>query len=179
MKRKTTDEERALFKAHINEARPLKAAALKFSKLGRNLPPPRTKRREGEVAVAALAMRRPEGVNKIDGNTVEKLKRGQLAPGARIDLHGMTESMAHGALLSFLAGARSRGVRLALVVTGVGNPARHEGAEWMRSPHGVLKEMVPRWLAEKEFAALTVGTAPAHIRHGGDGALYVYLRKKG
>ncbi len=120
----------------------------------------------------------PECWRALDGNTAEKLKRGQLAPGARIDLHGMTESAAHAGLLAFLSGAQSRGVRLALVITGVGNPRHHEGAEWMRSPHGVLKQMVPRWLNEKEFAALISGSGPAHRRHGGDGALYVYLRKK-
>jgi DNA-nicking Smr family endonuclease len=81
-------------------------------------------------------------------------------------------------LLSFLAGAQSRGIRLALVITGVGNPRPHEGAEWMRSRHGVLKQMVPRWLNEKAFAALISGSGVAHRRHGGDGALYVYLRKR-
>ena len=156
MKRRTTDDERAEFKAHVDGARLIKAS-----------PPTASKRR------------RPEGVIKIDGTTAGKLKRGALTPGARIDLHGMTEAAAHGALLSFLTGARSRGIRLALVVTGVGNPTGYEGAEWMRSPHGVLKGMVPRWLKEKEFAALTLGIAPAHRRHGGDGALYVYLRKRG
>ena len=48
----------------------------------------------------------------------------------------------------------------------------------MQSPHGVLKQMVPRWLNEKEFTALISGAGPAHRRHGGDGALYVYLRKR-
>jgi DNA-nicking Smr family endonuclease len=157
MKRRTTDGERAEFKAHINEPRPLKAVM------------PNAKTRKNPAASA----------NGLDGNTAEKLKRGQLKPGARLDLHGMTEAAAHRALLSFLTGARSRGVRLALVVTGVGNPRPEGGAEWMRAPHGVLKQMVPRWLNEKEFAALAVGTAPAHIRHGGEGALYVYLRKRG
>ncbi len=197
MKRRTTDEERLLFKQHIDEARPLKAATPKSKKLGRALPHPRAQSAlagEGEQQPpangAALAarrreperqneMRRPEGGTiSLDGNTAEKLKRGQLAPGARIDLHGMTEAAAHGALLSFLAGAQARGVKLVLVITGIGNPKKHEGAEWMRSPHGVLKEMVPRWLNEKAFAALSVGSSPAHRRHGGDGALYVYLRKK-
>ena len=105
-------------------------------------PPPAARVRiAGEVAGAALAMRRPEGVKqKLDGNTAEKLKRGELTPRARIDLHGMTE--------------------------------------WMPSPHGVLKQMVPRWLNEKAFAALISGSGPAHRRHGGDGALYVYLRKR-
>jgi DNA-nicking Smr family endonuclease len=90
----------------------------------------------------------------------------------------MTEAAAHTTLLSFLAGAQSRGVRLALVITGVGNPKHHGGAEWMRSPHGVLKQMVPRWLNEREFSALISGSGPAHRRHGGEGALYVYLRKR-
>ena len=157
MKRRTTEQERAEFKAHMDEPRPLKAVT------------PKAKPRKTPMA----------GSGGLDGNTKEKLKRGQLQPTARIDLHGMTEAAAHGALLSFLAGAQARGVRLALVVTGVGNPAPDEVAEWMRPRHGVLKQMVPRWLNEKEFAALAVGTAPAHIRHGGDGALYVYLRKRG
>jgi DNA-nicking Smr family endonuclease len=133
----------------------------------------------GEVAVAALAMRRLEGVaQSLDGNTAEKLKRGQIAPGARIDLHGMTEAAAHGSLLSFLTGAQMRGVRLVLVITGIGNPKDQDSAEWMRARHGVLKAMVPRWLNEKAFAALVSGSGWAHRRHGGDGALYVYLRKK-
>jgi DNA-nicking Smr family endonuclease len=177
MKRKITEDERKLFQTHVTQAvlRPKLA-----KKLGRDQPPPRAKRMEGEMAVAALAMRRPEGdENELDGNTAEKLRKGQLTPGARMDLHGMTEAAAHGALHSFLAGAQGRGVRLALVITGVGNPVKHEGAEWMRASHGVLKQMVPRWLNEREFAALISGWAPAHKRHGGDGALYVYLRKTG
>ena len=51
------------------------------------------------------------------------------------------------------------------------------GAAWAMREYGVLKEMVPRWLNEAEFAALIAGTAPAHVRHGGAGALYIYLRK--
>jgi len=155
MKRKITEEERALFRKHFAEA------ALK----------PATPKPKSEKTTKP-------GTGKLDGNTAEKLRRGQLAPKARIDLHGMTETAAHRALLSFLARAQENGARLALVITGVGNPQGHEGAEWMRSPHGVLKEMVPRWLMERDFAALTSGWAPAHRRHGGDGALYVYLRRK-
>jgi DNA-nicking Smr family endonuclease len=41
----------------------------------------------------------------------------------------------------------------------------------------VLKQMVPRWLNEPELSALIASVRPAHVRHGGDGALYVYLRK--
>lgn len=155
MRRKITDEERALFKRHVEEARLVKIAAPK-------LKPSKASRASGEG---------------LDGSTAEKLKRGQIAPGARIDLHGLTEARAHEALLAFLSQAQRRGVRLALVITGVGNPEHEQSAEWMRPAHGVLKAMVPRWLKEKEFALLTLGSGPAHRRHGGDGALYVYLRK--
>jgi DNA-nicking Smr family endonuclease len=48
----------------------------------------------------------------------------------------------------------------------------------MMSDHGVLKQMVPRWLNEPELAALIAYTRPAHVKHGGGGALYVYLRKR-
>ena len=155
MKRKTTEDERKLFQTHI-------AGAILKPKVVKPVAPKIAKAKSGG----------------LDGNTVEKLRKGQLAPGARIDLHGMTEAVAHRALHGFLVRAQSDGVRLALVITGIGNPAAHEGAEWMRTPHGVLKEMVPRWLNEKDFAPLTSGWARAHRRHGGDGALYVYLRKQ-
>jgi DNA-nicking Smr family endonuclease len=155
-RRKTTDDEKLLFQKTIDEPRPLKAVTRKA------------------IAKPKKPAARP---TSLDGNTAEKLKRGALEPQARIDLHGLTEARAHQRLLSFLRGAHKNGVRLALVITGIGNPRRGENAEWMVSPHGVLKHMVPRWLNESQFAALVSGSGPAHRRHGGSGALYVYLRK--
>jgi DNA-nicking Smr family endonuclease len=154
-KRKTTDEEKMLFQQVIDQPRPLKAVT----------PKPKVKKVAAKTVIG------------LDGNTAEKLRRGTLAPQLRIDLHGLTEARAHQALLSFLRRAQKDGVRLALVITGVGNPNRDDAASWMSSAHGVLKQMVPRWLHESEFAALVSGSGPAHRRHGGDGALYVYLRK--
>jgi len=154
-RRKTTDDERVLFRESIEASRPRVVVKAKPRK---------------------SASTRPGG-SGLDGNTSEKLKRGQLAPGARIDLHGLTEDRAHQALLSFLLRAQKDGVKLALVITGKGNPKDEEGAGWTLRHHGVLKEMVPRWLNEKEFAALIASSGPAHRRHGGGGALYVYLRK--
>src|SRR6185312_10704420 len=157
MKRRTTEEEKTLFRKHVDEAPPLKAVT-----------PKPTGRKKAAIKSTGL-----------DGNTSEKLRKGEFTPGARIDLHGLTEAAAHNTLLSFLAAAQARGVRLALVITGVGNPRDKDSAEWMRSRHGVLKDMVPRWLNERDFTALVSGSGPAHRRHGGGGALYVYLRKRG
>ena len=123
------------------------------------------------------AVKKPGGSGGLDGNTQDRLRRGLIAPDATLDLHGMTQSHAHRALARFLANARERGNRLIVVVTGKGNPRAADAAAWTESPHGVLKEMVPRWLAEPELKPLIALVQPAHVRHGGGGALYVYLRK--
>lgn len=153
--RTASDEEKALFRHAVEHTRP------------RVVSPAKTK---NPAIVKA-------GGTGLDGNTQEKLRRGALMPQARIDLHGHTEDAAHHALLAFLERARKNGLRLVLVVTGKGNPKDEGGANWTMRRHGVLKEMVPRWLNERAFAALIAGTATAHARHGGGGALYVYLRK--
>ena len=155
-KRITSDEERKLFEQDFRQARPIKAAAPKKSE----------KRKSANAS--------PGGIN---GATEVRLRKGQLEPDARLDLHGMTEAAAHRVLMRFLAGAAARGNRLILVVTGKGNPRGQDDASWMRAPHGVLKQMVPRWLNEPDAAALIASIRPAHVRHGGGGALYVYLRK--
>jgi len=100
-----------------------------------------------------------------------QLSRGRKEIDARLDLHGMTQTRAHRALLSFLQRANSEGHRFVLVITGKG---RAVGPE---SERGVLRRQVPEWLGLPEFRALVVGFEEAHIGHGGEGALYVRVRR--
>ena len=100
------------------------------------------------------------------------------APQARLDLHGMTQGAAHRALAEFLLAAAARDLRLVLIVTGKGSPRPPDVAPWTASPHGALKAMVPRWLAAAPLAHLVSGMEAAPRRQGGEGALYVRLRKK-
>ena len=75
-----------------------------------------------------------------------------------------------------------RRCKLALVVTGKGArvaPDAPFDMELNYRSRGILKAVVPRWLREPTFAGIVAGTRPAHNRHGGEGALYVYLRKAG
>jgi DNA-nicking Smr family endonuclease len=155
-RRMTSDEERKLFEQTFKEGRPIKPAA------------PRAPAKKKAAGGA------PSGVN---GATQDRLRRGTIEPDARIDLHGMTQDAAHRTLFAWLATAHARGHRLVLVITGKGNPKNDENAPWMMSSHGVLKQMVPRWLKEPGLAGLVASTSAAHARHGGGGALYVYLRK--
>jgi DNA-nicking Smr family endonuclease len=99
-----------------------------------------------------------------------RVARGKEAIDARLDLHGLTQAQAHSALLHFLRNAHARDARLVLVITGKG--LRGDGGE-----RGVLRRHVPQWLALPESRSLVVGFEDAHIAHGGEGALYVRLRR--
>lgn len=100
-----------------------------------------------------------------------KLAKGRVALEARIDLHGMIQSEAHGLLLQFLMKAHERGLRHVLVITGKGTSLGSDGA---------LKRAVPLWFSLPEFRPLISSYEPAARNHGGEGALYVRLaRAKG
>jgi DNA-nicking Smr family endonuclease len=126
--------------------------------------------------------RRQTGPTGLDGRTADRLRRGLLQPDAKLDLHGLTEAAAHRALITFIKGAHARGVRLALVVTGKGGREEPADApfdlEFDRRTRGVLKMMTPRWLQERDLVDLVADVRSAHRKHGGGGALYVYLRKR-
>ncbi|MCY3670336.1 MAG: Smr/MutS family protein [Alphaproteobacteria bacterium] len=107
----------------------------------------------------------------IDKRTARRIRRGALPIDARIDLHGMTREEAFRRLTRFIAESQAAGRRLVLVVTGKGR-----GADGISS--GVIRREAPHWLARPPNAARVLDTAPAQPRHGGEGALYVYLRKR-
>jgi len=98
------------------------------------------------------------------------LSRGRKEIDGRLDLHGMTQTRAHRALLNFLHRAQDDGMTFVLVITGKGRT----GAD---SERGVLRRQVPHWLGLPEFRGLVVGFEEAHIGHGGEGALYVRVRR--
>ncbi len=112
----------------------------------------------------------------LDRRTAERLRRGKTAPEARVDLHGHTLDRAHDVLHGFIARAAGQGMRCVLVITGKGRARDEEDIFPTRT--GILKHSVPRWLTQPPLGSLVVGVFPAHARHGGGGAFYVYLRKQ-
>jgi DNA-nicking Smr family endonuclease len=132
---------------------------------------PRPAKKAAAVSPSVAAPRSATPPISIDRREKRQLARGRTAIDAHIDLHGMTQAQAHGALLRFLHGAQASGAKFALVVTGKGAPNAPRGAR------GVLRQQVPLWLALPEFRACVLGFDVAHVGHGGEGALYVRLRK--
>ncbi len=124
----------------------------------------------------------PRGpVGGIDKRTAERIRKGTKTPDARLDLHGMTAERAHTALNRFVTHGVASGARLLLVITGKGGDKTirpdWDDADFMPRREGVLKREVPRWLREPPIAPHVVGVFQAHAKHGGEGALYVYLKK--
>lgn len=115
---------------------------------------------------------RPPGLAPIDRRLKQKLARGREAIDATIDLHGLTQAEAHAALVRFLRNARAGGARLVLVITGKGARSDDFAAD-----RGVLRRQVPLWLRSAELRDAVIGFDWAHAAHGGEGALYVRIRR--
>lgn len=112
---------------------------------------------------------------RMDHKTHRRMAQGKLLPEARIDLHGMTLNAAQPALTRFILNARTSGLRLVLVITGKGRDAGADAPLPVRS--GALRHNVPHWLHMAPLNQLVLQVRPAHRRHGGEGAYYVYLRR--
>lgn len=102
----------------------------------------------------------------LEDKTLRQLAKGKKNIDSRIDLHGMTQDRARAALLDFLQMAQRAGHRIVLVITGKGERGQ-----------GILRQSVPRWLDTPAFAGVVNGYRNAHVSHGGEGALYVRLRR--
>ncbi len=110
----------------------------------------------------------------LDRRTADRLRRGELPVAATLDLHGMTQAAAHAALERFVGESWRRDRRCLVIVTGKGRGTD----DWGRPSPGVLRRMVPRWLAEPDLAWMVLATAAARPQHGGEGAFYLLLRRR-
>jgi DNA-nicking Smr family endonuclease len=103
----------------------------------------------------------------IEPNRKRRLTRERDPIDLTLDLHGLGQDRARGVLIAFLRRAQEEGVRAVLVITGKG---------WLGD--GVLRRRTPEWLAEPGLRSVVAGVSEAHRRHGGEGALYVALKKR-
>jgi DNA-nicking Smr family endonuclease len=176
-RRQLSDEERALWTGFVRSIAPLRGSKKSAA--------PATPGKEAPSAAQPVKPRPPAApvplkppaeapaLTPLGRRQKRRVARGRESIDARIDLHGMTQSQAHGALSHFLSRSQAAGHKIVLVVTGKGS-GRSERPDAER---GVLKRQVPMWLSLPEFRSLIVGFEDAHIGHGGEGALYVRLRR--
>jgi DNA-nicking Smr family endonuclease len=179
MKRKLTEDERLIWAGAMRSVRPLRGGRA-ASEPPAALPPDKSDSQQGptpgpthlesrrahRAVVTSIAAPAP-----ISRRDKQRLARGRSPIDARLDLHGMTQAQAHAALARFLNRAQADGATFVLVITGTG--ARDPAGE-----RGVLRRQVPLWLRLPDFRAYVLGFEPADVGHGGEGALYVRLRRR-
>lgn len=118
----------------------------------------------------------PKGF-EVDGRTSTKLARGQIEIEATIDLHGMRQQQAFDVLRAFIMDSWRLNRRCVLVITGKGKVDLGNNLDPDKPKPGVIKRMLPNWLKEPDLNRVVLKTQTAHLRHGGDGAVYIYLRR--
>jgi DNA-nicking Smr family endonuclease len=177
-KRGLSEEERALWENVAKQVKPLRKRHRLLKPSMAPVEPashaaPKTAASPKPVAPARIVVPpkpSPPPLAPIGRRERSHLSRGRKEIDARLDLHGMTQMRAHRALFGFLQRAHHDGLTFVLIITGKGKM----GAD---SERGVLRRQVPQWLGLPEFRALVVGFEEAHVGHGGEGALYVRVRR--
>ncbi len=111
---------------------------------------------------------RPPPPADIEPGRKRRLARERDPIDLRLDLHGLDQDRARAVLTDFLLRAQAEGVRAVLVITGKGSRG-----------DGVLRRRTPEWLSDPPLRAVVAGVSEAHRRHGGEGALYVALKRRG
>lgn len=168
--RRSRDEELALWEWATRGAKPLAGRATR-APARKPSGAPKAAPRAAPLTVksaAALPNLTPGASPGVDRRTAERLHKGRMEIDGRLDLHGMTQAEAHDALAVFLDRAEARGWRCVLVITGKGT----------RPGGGVLRDAVPRWLNLPSHRARILSFGAARPKDGGDGALYVLLRRR-
>ena len=178
-RRELSEEERALWTGVARSVTPLRRSRTIVKLEESATSPAETKRapvprKPLDPALLARSPAKMPALVALGRRLKQRVARGLDPIDARIDLHGHTQKQAHAALFRFLQRAQADGARTVLVVTGKG-AAR--GQRQSDSDRGVLKRQVPMWLSLPEFRSFVVGFEEAHVGHGGEGALYVRIRR--
>lgn len=177
-RRELSAEERALWRGVARSVRPLRKHARRDVEDGEAVlvaparPTPKAKAVKTAVPARIAKPSGPPPLAVLARREKQQIARGRTAIDARIDLHGMTQAQAHAALVRFVRRAQADGAKFALVVTGKGSRSADVASE-----RGVLRRQVPLWLQLPELRDAVAGFEEAHVAHGGEGALYVRLRR--
>ncbi len=188
MARRLDPDENALWKKVAATVKPLaKAKAPLAPTAPPTIRPPLLTPRS-TAAPAALAPRpatklppprRSHGAATLDGHWDRRLRKGLVRPDLSIDLHGHSLASAQALLDDAIARALIRGARVLLVVAGRLRPGADRLPQMHGDPRprGAIRASLPDWLAHSPHADQIVALRPAHVSHGGAGAVYVILRR--
>ena len=187
MARRLAPEESALWKKVAATVAPLVKRPTPIEpKAPPTIKPPKTVVRAAAPAAAPRPPaplpppRRTWANSTLDGHWDRRLRKGLVRPEISIDLHGHTLASAQALLDETIGRALLRGARVLLVVAGRLRPGADRLPQMHGDPRprGAIRASLPEWLSVSPHADRIVALRPAHISHGGGGAVYVILRRE-
>lgn len=123
----------------------------------------------------AAAPQPTAGENKgLDSHWDRRMKAGRLVPDLTLDLHDHSLTAAYDRIMAGLDQARAMNARVVLVIAGRERPV--DPADRMER-RGAIRAKLLDWLAASRHSAAISAVRKAHIRHGGEGALYLILKR--
>jgi DNA-nicking Smr family endonuclease len=172
VRRRLSADERALWAKVVATVRPLEPGAPRDVE-ATPAPAKAAAPRKPAPAPPPAPKARPGPGTTLDGSWDRRLSRGLVSPDATVDLHGHNLAGAHALLDRRLEQAIAEGARLLLLITG--KPPSDERRPVAR---GAIRAAVGDWLRASRHARDIAAVRNAHPRHGGQGALYIVLRRK-
>ncbi len=109
----------------------------------------------------------------LDSHWNRRIDRGGIIPDISIDLHDSSLSSAYARLDRALEQAIAQKLKVVLLVTG--KPRAHDRASGQG--RGAIAAVVRDWLAASRHAKGISAVRNAHPKHGGNGALYIVLKR--
>ncbi|HEY7798537.1 MAG TPA: Smr/MutS family protein [Hyphomonadaceae bacterium] len=164
MSRRLSPEERRLWSRVARTVRPAPGRRLEVED---DAPAASVGAEPGPALSPAAPQRSRKAGPPEDLSGQRRIRRGQSGIDARLDLHGHTQDTAHRELVSFILREHAAGSRCLLVITGKG-----------RLGTGVLRARLFDWIGDPDLRTMIAGYARAHPRHGGEGAVYLFLKAK-
>ncbi len=176
--KKISDEDKALFREAVRDARRLQEEQRVRPATPPPSPRPRQRERDEREVLRDLFSdpRHPEDMETgeellfsrigLQHKTLRRLRRGEFAIESELDLHGFTKLEARQAITEFLHHGRERGYRCVRIIHGKGRGSHQK--------RPILKQYVDHWLRQVDQVLAYCSARPAH---GGTGAIYVLLKK--
>ncbi len=184
-----SDEEAQAWAKLAHSVTPMAGRIVPAIKMAEAVPGVKVKRKKPVRAAPVLAPKQPPkpvqparsaplsdtATQGLDGGWERKLRSGTIVPDFTLDLHGHTLDSAHIRLDSGLSQALAMDARVVLLIAGKSRPVDPADRGNRR---GAIRAKILDWLAAGPHGGSIAAIRKAHRRHGGEGALYLVLKRR-
>lgn len=186
---KKKDNDQSGFESFLKDVKPIKKSNKVKKEVSVRINPTNKKIKENERKIENSFLnfkkKSPQEFQKNTQKnlTVEKgpinkrLKNGKVPIDIKIDFHGFTLEEAKNKFLEVINNCYQKELRCILFITGKGLKKNNSSEPEERLYYGKIRNNFMKWVTDTQIRSKILAVQQANIKHGADGAFYVYLRK--